>query len=191
MSTWPPFDQHKNKNDNGGRTGTIGCDGFPMQLCTVGSPPNFHSWRLGTEVAPKFHFKELGEDVVGLPSGCSGGRLNINNIAARSSQGMPGSIYSFSTHPPYKNWSAQDLIEEQYKKKTHPPSLKDLQRHAGYSVGLDLSEIFPITTAVSMLRCSHVNYAYYGRSLGDIGSCSMLFIVYSAEGVSVLPQCCE
>ena len=98
----------------------------------------------------------------------------------------------FFLHPP----TLQELISSRpdrrtIQEKTHPPSLKDLQRHAGYSVGLDLSEIFPITTAVSMLRCSHVNYAYYGRSLGDIGSCSMLFIVYSAEGVSVLPQCCE
>ena len=101
---------------------------------------------------------------------------------------LAATVLSPPTHPTRID-QCQALAED--NTKTHPPSLKDIQRHAGYSVGLDLSEIFPITTAVSTLRCSPVNYAYSGRSLGDIGSCSMLFTVCSAEDVSVLPQCCE
>ena len=163
-----------------------------MQLCTSRIHNHPISTRGGWD--QKLHPNSISGNWVKMSLASAQDVQEVVSTSTTLPPGLPkvclaASILSPPTHPTridqLKTWSKNNT------RKTHPPSLKDLQRHAGYSVGLDLSEIFPITTAVSTLRCSHVNYAYYGRSLGDIGSCSMLFIVYSAEGVSVLPQCCE
>ena len=58
---------------------------------------------------------------------------------------------------------------------------------------LELSlRLSPISTAVSTLRCSHVDLLQSVRSLGDIGSCSMLLFrsVLSQRCLCFAPMLC-
>ena len=118
MSTWPPFDPRKKKMTTPHKN-RLEAAGFLDSSSSRKLDPNsiLGSWERLRHFGGGCSFWLVSASATLLPG-------------IPPFQGMSGSNCSFSTHPPYKNWSAQDLIEEQYKKKpTHHPSktYKDTQ----------------------------------------------------------------